>query len=85
MLKYLSRCLMLLMLFSASVLPQAKYLQSGPMVGYSEMMEVLLWVQTNRSAKVKFVYYADDAPGKKYSTDEIMTSKAAAYTAKLDC
>ncbi len=32
-------------------------IQSGPMVGYSEMREVLLWVQTKQAAKVKFMYW----------------------------
>ena len=29
-------------------------IKNGPMVGYSEMKEVMLWVQTEKAAKVKF-------------------------------
>gem|GEM_PF-6823568 len=44
-------------LWIQGVFAQANLLQSGPMVGYSEMKEVLLWVQTKSSAKVKFAYW----------------------------
>ena len=47
------------------------------------MREVLLWVQTNASAKVKFAYYEDGNPSSKQFTDEIVTEKKSAYTAKL--
>lgn len=69
-----------LCLFTASLWAQ---LQSGPMVGYSEMREVLLWAQTNQSAKVKFVYWDQGAPAKKFSTDEVNTQKQTAFTAHL--
>lgn len=75
--------LMMMVLLGGSLPAQEKYLQSGPMVGYSEMMEVLLWVQTNAPAKVKFVYYEKENPGKKYSTVEKTTLKNEAFTAKL--
>jgi alkaline phosphatase D len=53
------------------------------MVGYSEMREVLLWVQTNTGARVKFVYYPEGNPSAKYQTEETVTEKQTAYTAKL--
>ena len=37
-------------------------INSGPMVGYSTMQEVLLWVQTSENAKVHFEYYEIDNP-----------------------
>ena len=37
-------------------------IKSGPMVGYSTMQEVLLWVQTDEKAKVHFEYYEIDNP-----------------------
>lgn len=64
-------------------LADTSYLQSGPMVGYSEMNEVLLWVQTNKAAKIKFKYWDKAEPSKKYFTDEIPTSENYAYTAKV--
>lgn len=57
--------------------------QSGPMVGYSEMREVLLWVQTKQAAKVKFMYWEQGNPTQKMSTDELLTQKDKAFVAKL--
>lgn len=57
--------------------------QSGPMVGYSEMREVLLWVQTKQAAKVKFMYWEQGNPAQKMSTDELLTQKDKAFVAKL--
>lgn len=61
----------------------ASDLQSGPMLGYSEMKEVLLWVQTKKPAKVKFVYHEKSNPKVKFTTEEVLTSKDKAYTAKI--
>jgi len=58
-------------------------LQSGPMVGYSEMREVLLWAQTSREAKVKFVYWDQAQPAKKFGTEEVTTQKSSAFVARL--
>lgn len=66
-----------------SLQAQQDLLQSGPMVGYSEMREALLWVQTKSSAKVQFVYWDQAKPGLEYRTDAKITSKDNAYTAKL--
>jgi alkaline phosphatase D len=62
---------------------QAEALQSGPMVGYATMREVLLWVQTNRPAEVGFVYWEMDKPEHRYRTERARTTKALAYAAKL--
>jgi alkaline phosphatase D len=62
---------------------QANLLQSGPMVGYSDMREVLLWAQTKSSAKVKFGYWEKGSPSKKNFTEEITTKKNQAFVAKL--
>ena len=58
-------------------------INSGPMVGYSTMQEVLLWVQTEERAKVHFEYYEIDNPKVKFSTDKIETEKKNGYVAKL--
>lgn len=62
---------------------QAGLLQSGPMVGYSEMREVLLWVQTKSTAKVKFAYWEKGSVTKKIFTEELNTQKQQAFTARL--
>lgn len=74
---------MFLLLFFPGAFSQEKYLQSGPMVGYSEMREVLLWVQTNAPAKVKFAYHEEGNPSSGQFTEEVVTEKQSAYTAKL--
>ncbi|MEW6195073.1 MAG: alkaline phosphatase D family protein [Bacteroidota bacterium] len=58
-------------------------LQSGPMVGYSAMREVSIWVQTNSSAKVKIAYWNPNNAKKKFFTDEATTKKESGFTAKL--
>ncbi len=58
-------------------------LQSGPMVGYSEMREVALWVQTTQPAKVKFVYWDKENPGQKYQTAEAQTEREKAFAITL--
>jgi len=58
-------------------------IQSGPMLGYSEMKEVLLWVQTQKEASVKFVYWDKEDPNTKFTTDEIKTTKPDVFVAKL--
>lgn len=56
-------------------------LQSGPMIGYTDMFEVLIWVQTREHAVVEVVYWERDKPAVKYSTDRVFTEKPG-FTAK---
>ena len=56
--------------------------KSGPMLGYSEMREVLLWIQTTKSEKVKFGYWEKETPANKFYTDEVSTNKDNAFVAK---
>tara|TARA_S200000501_G_scaffold354721_1_gene375696 strand:+ start:277 stop:1623 length:1347 start_codon:yes stop_codon:yes gene_type:complete len=58
-------------------------MKSGPMVGYSTMQEVLLWVQTSENAKVHFEYYEMDNPKIRFKTDQKETLKKSGYVAKL--
>jgi alkaline phosphatase D len=67
---------------SSSLFAQSELLQSGPMLGYSDMKETLLWVQTKSQAKVKFEYWVKGSPDKKFSTPEIFTEKGSAFVAK---
>jgi alkaline phosphatase D len=62
---------------------QAKYLQSGPMVGYADMKEVLLWAQTKERATVQFEYWPLDTPKNIYKTRKIKTHAKDGFTAKL--
>jgi alkaline phosphatase D len=60
-----------------------KKVNSGPMVGYSTMQEVLLWVQTVDKAKVHFEYYEIENPKIRYKTNQIETTKRKGFVAKL--
>lgn len=53
------------------------------MVGYSEMLEVPIWVQTVSPATVKITYWPKDNPEMKHSTDAFTTKKCEAFTAVL--
>ncbi len=70
-----------LTLLCTCVLAQKERLQSGPMLGYCEQMEVMIWAQTKVPALVK-VEYTDDA-GTTMTTNEVKTSRINGYTAKL--
>lgn len=60
------------------------FLQSGPMVGYSEMREVMLWVQTNRPCQVYVEYQEQGKPAAEvFLTNAVQTSATDAYTAHL--
>lgn len=58
-------------------------LQSGPMLGYSQMREVMIWIQTKSSAAVRIQYWEKGNEETKYFTDEKVTNKNEAFTAKL--
>lgn len=76
---------LLLILFSwCQLLPaQSELLQSGPMLGYNEMREVLLWVQTKRSAEVQFAYWETGQIEEKKYTAVTTTTAEKAFTVKL--
>ncbi|MFD2569778.1 alkaline phosphatase D family protein [Spirosoma soli] len=58
-------------------------LQSGPMVGYSDMREVMLWAQTKQPARVQIRYHEAGKPTPVYLTNEVQTNQQAAFTAHL--
>lgn len=57
-------------------------LQNGPMLGYVEMREALIWVQTKHFATVQVEYWEKDKPEQKWQTDLVQTYKNSAFTAK---
>lgn len=61
-----------------------RLLQSGPMVGYSEMREVMLWVQTKASCQVQITYQERDQPDAAVlKTATVTTQAEQAFTAHL--
>ena len=57
-------------------------LQNGPMLGYVEMREALVWVQTKTFADVQVEYWEAGKPDQKWRTDVVQTYKSSAFTAK---
>ena len=55
-------------------------LQSGPMVGYCEMTEAMIWLQTTNLATVKIEYFAIDNPAVIFTSDNYSTTKDVGYT-----
>ncbi len=74
---------LLLLLFNYFLEAQSALLQSGPMLGYSEMKEVLLWVQTTEPTSVQIEYWDKKAPDDKRRTEVGQTSLQSALAVKL--
>ncbi len=53
------------------------------MVGYADMKEVLLWVQTTGEANVQFAYWEEGKEVDLFLTEQIHTVKENAYIAKI--
>ncbi len=58
-------------------------LESGPMVGYVEMQEVMIWLQTKSPADVLIEYWEDAQNATKYRTDVFKTSQKGFLIAKI--
>ena len=60
---------------------QSNLLQSGPMVGYSDFREVLIWVQTTSNANVKIEYITEDGDSK--FTETVIATRKGDFITKL--
>ena len=58
-------------------------LRAGPMVGYTDVNEVMLWVQTRESAPVRIRYHEQENPGEVFETFPIDTQPSKGCTAHL--
>lgn len=67
----------------ATAYAQSDVLRSGPMVGYAEMREVMLWVQTTHAAKVQARYWRLDDPSRSFTTRAIVAAEDRAYAVHL--
>lgn len=57
-------------------------LKSGPLVGYSTMREVAVWVQTTTSAEVSIRYHQKGSE-EVSSSEKVQTEKISAFAAKI--
>jgi len=62
---------------------QESLLSSGPMPGYSEKREVLVWLQTTKASKVFLKYFLPGKPSAAKRSEVITTSEANGYTASF--
>ena len=76
------RLSLLVFLFVSSLKTFAQVV-AGPMLGYSEMREVLLWIQTEKAQLVKFNYWEKGSNGPHYSTETVLTNKDNYFIAKI--
>lgn len=82
----MNRYLLVFLLVAWGILPavsQKSLLQAGPMLGYSDMLETMLWAQTNAPANVQVVYWPKDKPAERHQTAVVSTQKSDGYTAHL--
>ena len=62
---------------------QGDLIQSGPMVGYADMLEAQIWVQCTEEATVQLAYWKTSTPADKLYSEPITTQKKQAFTAHL--
>jgi len=60
----------------------AATIQSGPMLGYVDMMEAMIWVQTTGPAVVSVQYWEQDKTA-RFETAQMLTEQKNGYTAHL--
>jgi len=79
----MKKFILFFLLFPIYLFANINLIQSGPMLGYSDMREVLLWIQTKQSCKVQFKYYDIDNPKDVFLTDTFRTKSDNFFIAKL--
>ena len=79
-------CIIICVFFPVIAVAQSnanQFLQSGPMPGYSEMRESMIWVQTIQEAEVYAIYIDLANPAIIRYTNKVKTRKDEAFTARL--
>ena len=76
------RVLLAFLLFSISNFAQNN-LQSGPMVGYCEMKEAMIWLQTEKSASVYIEYFSVENTNKVFKSTVFATTKENGFTCHI--
>ena len=61
-------------LFSLAIYAQSS-IKSGPMVGYCEMKEAVIWLQTTKEASVYIEYSEKESDANKFKSDTYLTKK----------
>ena len=71
---------LLLIMLSSMAIAQSSLINSGPMVGYCEFKEAMIWLQTNKNESVQIEYYALDNPKVVYLSDKYSAIKENGFT-----
>jgi alkaline phosphatase D len=79
----LALILLLIVAHPYSIWAQQDLLQAGPMVGYSDMREVAVWIQLKQEGNVNIAYSEAGKQGPRVFTDTKSCLKSEAYTATL--
>lgn len=58
-------------------------LKSGPMLGYSEMREVIVWLQTTTKGKIQLNYWNLETPNKVFKSNVVETEASTAFSTKI--
>ena len=77
--RYISFCFLLLFL-SCKTEPE---LQSGPMLGYSELSEVQIWLQSKEKANMSIRYWKVDRSDSSMTSESVKTIENEDFTAKV--
>lgn len=80
---YSIKILTVCLLFHFQAIGQHPLLQSGPMPGYADMLEVMIWVQTTEAARVEILYQAEGKSDGPFHSNVVHTKKENAFTAHL--
>lgn len=76
--------LFLIVIFSFGKIGHGQELISGPMLGYNEMREIQIWLQTNEKAEVRIEYWQTGSKD-KIKSNPVCTNEKDGFTAHLLC
>jgi alkaline phosphatase D len=75
--------LFLLLISCFPVFAEESPIQSGPMLGYSDFFETLIWIQTKKESEVKIQYWIKGNKDEIFETKSIKTRAEHAHIAKF--
>lgn len=58
-------------------------IKAGPMVGYMEMAETLIWLQTHRESSLRIKYWPADSPQEVHWSQPVMAQKKQFFIVKV--
>jgi alkaline phosphatase D len=79
----MKKALLVAILFSCNFLSGQDLLRSGPMLGYSELREVMIWAQMTEACIVELVYRPDSFPETIYRSAPVAADPEKAFAVHL--